>query len=159
MGKEPKYIIVKRQDWLEMTKEIERIHRREKRAINKPAIAAMTNDDIKSIFSFCLESTKRNPDIVEKRHFSRYFLCTNTKYTLKKIGVLTNCKDHSTVIHSRDRTHFNINKYPDTYNAYAVFEDEIMAKIEAIYNEQTQQPKQIVSEWQPSQELEMETAN
>jgi chromosomal replication initiation ATPase DnaA len=131
-----------------MLKEIERIRKREKRIINTVAIAEITLEDMKEIFAFCHETKSRVPDVVELRHFSRYFLCMNTEYILKRIGTLTNCKDHATVIHSRNSIEQHINRYPNTMNAYIAFEEEIMGKIEKIYNAQVQVPVQ-------EEELEM----
>lgn len=142
MSSHQKYIIVKRTEYNNMLKEIERIRKREKRVINPAAIAEITLEDMKEIFAFCHESKSRVPDVVELRHFSRYFLCMNTEYILKRIGTLTNCEHYATVIHSRDTTEQHINRYPNTMNAYIAFEEEIMGKIEKIYNAQVQVPVQ-----------------
>lgn len=142
MGLHQKYVIVKRTEYNNMLKEIERIRKREKRVINPAAIAEMTLEDMKEIFAFCHETKSRVSDIVELRHFSRYFLCMNTEYILNRICTLTNSTHHATIIHSRNITQDNINRYPSTMNAYIAFEEEIMGKIEKIYNAQVQVPVQ-----------------
>jgi chromosomal replication initiation ATPase DnaA len=132
------YYIIPTHEYNKMQKEINRIERLENRIIDTPNLEKITLQQIKDIFAFCLETKCREADIVELRHFSRYFLCTNTKLSLNKIKVITNCLDHSTVIHSRDKTKLDINRYDTIASRYKAFQDRIVNEINNYINDTTE---------------------
>ena len=45
----------------------------------------------------------RKKEITHNRHMLMLMLCENTRLTLKEIGAIFNCRDHTTVIHARDK--------------------------------------------------------
>lgn len=142
------YCIVSKVEMDALMKEINMIYKREKRAINLPVIAKLTLQELKDVFSYCHETTSRVADVVELRHFARYFLCCNTQMSLKRIGVITNATDHSTVISSRDKIKNDIVNYENVENRYIGFERRIMVDIQNMINrkeafEQTQEEPKI----------------
>ena len=132
------YYIIPTHEYNKMQKEINRIQRLENRVVHIPNFHKITLQQIKDIFAFCLETKCRETDIVELRHFSRYFLCTNTKLSLNKIKVMTNCSDHSTVIHSRDKTKSDINRYDRVASRYKAFQERIVNEIKNYINNTTE---------------------
>jgi chromosomal replication initiator protein len=60
----------------------------------------------------------RKREVVHARFMAMYFLCFNSKYTLKSIGEYFSGRDHSSVCYSRDEMIKFIHEEPSTRMQY-----------------------------------------
>jgi chromosomal replication initiator protein len=56
--------------------------------------------------------TSRKKDLVQARHLTAYLLITETKLPLKEVGYLLGGKDHTSIMHARDKIHTSLSTNP-----------------------------------------------
>jgi chromosomal replication initiator protein len=58
--------------------------------------------------------TSRKKDLVQARHLTAYLLITEIKLPLKEVGYLLGGKDHTSIMHARDKIHTSLSTNPQT---------------------------------------------
>jgi len=58
--------------------------------------------------------TSRKKDLVQARHLTAYLLLTEIKLPLKEVGYLLGGKDHTSIMHARDKIHNSLSTSPQT---------------------------------------------
>jgi len=56
----------------------------------------------------------RQKDLVRARHVTAYLLATESKLPLKEVGYLLGGRDHTSIIHARDKIHMELSTSPQT---------------------------------------------
>jgi len=123
------YFVIPKMEWEGVLKQLAFLEKIQYQKVDIPDVFSLKAVELSHIFDFCYKSNRRYPNLAEERHFARYFLCKNTKLSLKSIALLTNCGDHSTVIHSRDKMKFDVGFYSDVRDRYKAFEQRIFTAI------------------------------
>lgn len=129
------FFVVSKTAWNDVMRELEELRRREKRTIDLKIMAEVTLQDLKDVFAFCHETKSRIANVAELRHFARFFLRSNTTMRLKKIAVMTNCRDHTTILHSVNKVSSDIQIYENIERRYTGFELRITNDLQDLINE------------------------
>lgn len=72
-----------------------------------------------------LTSKKRDAEIILPRQIAMYLCCEMTDYSLKEIGEALGKKDHTTVMHGRDKISSDMQKDPDLASKISLLKSKI----------------------------------